>query len=242
MPALHFARLPSMLRVRPQTGNTRMTMSCVLGAPCPSSWCKSTVLAATTSISGGSTRGFSKSWAVPKGLPESPGPRHLAIETEDHPLAWAEFEGEIEEGEYGAGTVEIWDRGDYELEEWTDGAIVFTLDGARSRGRYCLLRFPRAGERHWLLFLATGGPPRARQVQMKTTDRGYVNRNGQVNLGRTEPPRAGTDFGQVVYVMRCPTCRRNYGVNGTDVWQRKCPFHQLGQPGLPLTADETRLQ
>ena len=55
---------------------------------------------------------------------------------------------------------------------------------------------------------------------------GYVNKNDQANLGRTQPPRPGTDHGQVVYVMRCLDCRRNYGANGSDIWLRKCPLHQ----------------
>ena len=75
-----------------------------------------------------------------------------------------------------------------------------------------------------------------------TTEPGYVNRNGQINLGRTDPPRAGTDHNQKVYILRCPECQRNYGVNGSDIFQRKCPFHQGGAPGLPLTDAELSLE
>ena len=76
---------------------------------------------------------------------------------------------------------------------------------------------------------------------MKTTDPGYTNRNGQINLGRTDPPRPGTDRGQSIYVLRCPSCSRNYGANGTDIWQRRCPFHDGGKPGLLLTPAEHML-
>lgn len=72
----------------------------------------------------------------------------------------------------------------------------------------------------------------------KTTIRGYENKHGQVNLGRTEPPRSGNDHLQFVYVIHCPRCVKNYGANGSDIWQRKCPFHQDGMPGLGLTDDE----
>ena len=74
---------------------------------------------------------------------------------------------------------------------------------------------------------------------MKTTERGYENRNGQINLGVTAPPRHGTDRGQYVYVMHCPVCARNYGVNGSDIFERKCPTHLGGgKPGLSIAAGE----
>lgn len=94
------------------------------------------------------------SWAVPKGVPESPGKKHLAVRTEDHPLAYAGFEGSIPEGEYGAGEVEIWDHGTYTLNTWTEDRIEVVLQGNRLNGRYLLVRFRRAGENEWLLFKA----------------------------------------------------------------------------------------
>lgn len=96
--------------------------------------------------------GVLKSWAVPKGLPEDYGEKHLAIQVEDHALEYGRFEGTIPEGEYGAGTVEIWDQGTYELREWTDDAIVVVLHGQRLEGRYNLIRFPRGGTDAWLVF------------------------------------------------------------------------------------------
>ncbi len=96
--------------------------------------------------------GVFKSWAVPKGLPEQPGTRRLAVQVEDHPLEFGSFEGTIAEGQYGAGTVLIWDSGTYEAEDWTDDRIAFTLHGERYVGQYFLIRFRRKGEREWLLF------------------------------------------------------------------------------------------
>ena len=96
--------------------------------------------------------GILKSWAVPKGIPLQKGTKHLALEVENHPLDYAEFEGVIEEGQYGAGTVKIWDKGTYEVEEWKADRVVFNLDGGLLKGRYCLLRFKQAGEQGWLLF------------------------------------------------------------------------------------------
>jgi bifunctional non-homologous end joining protein LigD len=96
--------------------------------------------------------GVFKSWAVPKGLPTEPGVKRLAMQVEDHPLEWGEFEGEIPPGQYGAGTVRIWDRGTYELQEWLPDRIGFTLHGERFHGPYELLPFKRAGEHAWLIF------------------------------------------------------------------------------------------
>src|SRR5947209_13747003 len=76
------------------------------------------------------------SWAVPKGLPPSPKQRgHLAKQTEDHPLAYATFAGEIPKGEYGGGSVTIWDAGTYSLEKWTADEVKVVFHGERVEGR-----------------------------------------------------------------------------------------------------------
>jgi len=80
------------------------------------------------------------SWAVPKGLPRDPATNHLAVHTEDHPLEYAAFEGEIPKGEYGGGQVLIWDRGTYETEKWTEREVKVVLHGSRAIGRYVLFQ------------------------------------------------------------------------------------------------------
>lgn len=102
--------------------------------------------------------GVFKNWAVPKGLPERLGERRLAIQVEDHTLEFGELEGVIPEGDYGAGTVEIWDRGTYELHEWHDDRTVFTLSGGRLNGTYNLVRFRHGGDREWLTFKKRSEP------------------------------------------------------------------------------------
>lgn len=97
------------------------------------------------------SRGVLKSWAVPKTPPQEKGVKRLAIETEDHPIEYARFEGTIAEGEYGAGTVEIWDRGTYEAEKWESAEIIVNLSGKKLKGRYCLIKF-RPKENNWLFF------------------------------------------------------------------------------------------
>ncbi|HON81730.1 MAG TPA: DNA polymerase ligase N-terminal domain-containing protein [Methanoregulaceae archaeon] len=94
------------------------------------------------------------SFAVPKGIPEKPGEKKLAVRTEDHPLEYADFEGTIPKGEYGAGTVTIWDRGLYEPLEWKDDKIEVVMKGDRLSGRYVLVRFKKAEEKDWLLLKA----------------------------------------------------------------------------------------
>src|SRR5690242_5263370 len=93
-----------------------------------------------------------KSWAVSKGLPDRPGLRRLAIQVEDHSLSFGDFEGEIPEGKYEAGTVEILDKDSYTLHGWTDDRIVISLKGHRLAGRYCMIRFRPKGEQEWLIW------------------------------------------------------------------------------------------
>lgn len=80
------------------------------------------------------------SWALPRGVPDVPDDNRLAVQTEDHPLEYLWFEGEIPRGEYGAGTMSIWDRGTYEAEKIEKGKLVIRLDGERVHGRYALFR------------------------------------------------------------------------------------------------------
>ncbi len=100
--------------------------------------------------------GVLKSWAVPKGIPETPGEKHLAVAVEDHPLEYGTFEGTIPQGEYGAGTVSIWDKGRYTTVHWGDDKIEINLHGERLNGPYVLVRFKRAGKNEWLVFKAGG--------------------------------------------------------------------------------------
>jgi bifunctional non-homologous end joining protein LigD len=92
------------------------------------------------------------SWAVPKGIPLEPGEKRLAVQTEDHPLEYGGFEGTIPRGQYGAGTVTIWDKGFYVPIQWLPDKIEFVISGERVKGRYELIKFEKAGEKEWLLF------------------------------------------------------------------------------------------
>ena len=98
-------------------------------------------------------KGALASWAVPKGVPLAPGEQHLAVHVEDHPIEYAQFEGEIPKGNYGAGTVEIWDSGTYELvEEKRNGGLTVRLHGERLNGLWALVPARLDGkEENWLI-------------------------------------------------------------------------------------------
>ena len=113
------------------------------------------------------------SWAVPKGVPMALGERHLAVHVEDHPLDYGDFEGEIPAGQYGAGTVEIWDRGTYELvEEKKDGGLTVRLHGEPAR---------RAVD-------ARAGPSRRQGEELAPAPQGR-GRQERASTRRCSPPR-----------------------------------------------------
>src|SRR5215208_7101565 len=114
------------------------------------------------------------SWAVPKGVPREPGTQHLAVHVEDHPLDYASFEGEIPKGNYGAGTVEIWDRGTYGLvEEKPNGGLTVELRGERLKGEWTLVPAKLGGDpKNWLIVKKkseqTGGKPKSYAPMLAT--------------------------------------------------------------------------
>jgi bifunctional non-homologous end joining protein LigD len=100
--------------------------------------------------------GVLKSWAVPKGPSVDPSTRRLAAHVEDHPVEYGAFEGVIAEGEYGGGTVMLWDRGTWEPEgdpekDYAKGDLKFTLHGERLKGKWVLVRMKNGGDKNWLL-------------------------------------------------------------------------------------------
>ena len=132
--------------------------------------------------------GVLKSWAVPKEPSLNPKDRRLAVQTEDHPLDYGGFEGEIPEGEYGAGSVVIWDRGHWQPHGDVDdglkeGKLDFELEGERLKGRFTLVRMAEHGKKkpgkdNWLLLKRHDqspeerkrAAPRARRKQAKGLD------------------------------------------------------------------------
>jgi DNA ligase D-like protein (predicted 3'-phosphoesterase) len=94
--------------------------------------------------------GVLKSWAVPKEPPTKLGVKRLVIQVDDHALDYANFEGEIPQGQYGAGKVEIWDKGTYKLVEQDKNSLAVDINGEKLKGAYVLVRFK--GDKNWLFF------------------------------------------------------------------------------------------
>jgi bifunctional non-homologous end joining protein LigD len=127
--------------------------------------------------------GVLKSWALPKGLPWKRAEKHLAVEVEDHPIEYEAFEGIIPEGQYGGGTVMVWDRGTYyvygeqPLKSLREGKLHLLLDGKKAKGEWTLVRIRgRDGEKNQWLILKTGED--AKSISAKLDDQ-------SVKTGRT---------------------------------------------------------
>ena len=97
--------------------------------------------------------GVLASWAIPNGIPADPADNRLAVHTEDHPLEYLDFDGEIPKGEYGAGTMRIWDRGTFQTHKWEPRKVEITFHGERLQGRYGLFPIGRDGasENDWMI-------------------------------------------------------------------------------------------
>jgi len=96
--------------------------------------------------------GVLKSWAVPKGVPEKAGVKRLAVQVEDHPVDYINFSGVIPEGEYGAGTVEIFDQGKWQVLDGSleRGSMKFSLAGKKLKGEYVLVRLK--DKKNWIIY------------------------------------------------------------------------------------------
>lgn len=112
--------------------------------------------------------GVLRSWAVPKGPSTDPSQKRLAIPTEDHPLDYADFEGRIPDGEYGAGAVIVWDTGSYEKMKEEDDRLEVYLRGKKVFGPYALVRMDRDDDEQWLLVKMRGDGADARRNPVGT--------------------------------------------------------------------------
>ena len=97
--------------------------------------------------------GVLKSWAIPKDPPLEPKVKKLAVQTKDHPVEYANFRGVIPKGEYGAGKVEIWDKGTLSIIDKKEKKIIFSIKGKKLEGTYCLIKIgTKTDQKNWLFF------------------------------------------------------------------------------------------
>jgi len=142
--------------------------------------------------------GVLKSWAVPKGPSTDPRDKRLAVPTEDHPLAYADFEGVIPEGEYGAGTVLVWDAGPYEnitekdgkiipvSDALADGHLLIRLHGETISGGYALQRIGEGDDERWLLIKMDDEDADARRNPVSTQPRSVKSGRTIAEVAREE--------------------------------------------------------
>jgi len=145
--------------------------------------------------------GVLKSWAVPKGPSTDPREKRLAVQTEDHPLAYADFEGVIPEGAYGAGTVLVWDRGPYEnitkkdgevmpaARALAEGHLLVRLNGEKLGGGYALQRIGTGEDERWLLIKMADEGADARRNPVSTEPESVLTGRTMKEISRQEGER-----------------------------------------------------
>ena len=147
--------------------------------------------------------GVMKSWAVPKGPSMDPKVRRLAVPTEDHPMAYADFEGVIPEGHYGAGTVIVWDRGTYRNTKGEDasteknleeGHATLWLEGEKLKGGFALIRTGGGDKPRWLFFKMKGDEARPGSDVTKEMPDSVVTGRSLEEVAEQEEPADLSDF------------------------------------------------
>jgi DNA ligase D-like protein (predicted 3'-phosphoesterase) len=182
------------------------------------------------------------SFAVPKNLPAQSGETRLAVHTEDHPLEYLTFHGEIPKGEYGAGSMTIWDSGRYETEKWNDNEIAVTLHGERTQGRFVF--FCHGEGRDWMVRRrAAARPDAASPSPTGAVHAPVVTVEGRrlklSNLDKVLYPVTGFTKGEMIdyytriapvllpYLADRPVTLRRYpdGVDGQSFFEKNVPSH-----------------
>src|SRR5437660_7117171 len=193
--------------------------------------------------------GVLKSWAVPKGLPWKKGEKHLAVEVEDHPIEYEDFEGVIPEGNYGGGTVMVWDRGTYyvygeqPVKSLQEGKLHLVLDGKKARGEWTLVRIRgRDNEKNQWLILKTGADakPISKKLEDQSVKTGRMMKQiAQDRDAEWESNREGKDASSASILK----ARIKAAVAGRDRPSRRqiTPADPHGRPGPAVVASQPDL-
>ena len=154
--------------------------------------------------------GVLKSWAVPKQPTLDPSQKRLAVQVEDHPLAYADFEGTIPAGQYGAGQVHIWDRGTYEsltadrrtvTEAIAAGRLEFALHGEKLRGRFTLIQMRGRGDKNWLLIKGKDDFAQPGSATPKESTTKPARKPARPKVSKAGKPAGGVEFTNLDKVM-----------------------------------------
>jgi bifunctional non-homologous end joining protein LigD len=180
--------------------------------------------------------GVLKSWAVPKGLPVKKGERRLAVEVEDHPLDYGGFEGTIPPGNYGAGTVMLWDRGTYEvasgdpLDALKKGKLHLTLAGKKLKGDWTLVRMHGregdGGKTQWLIFKSGEDAP---PISKRAEDQSVVSRKSMEQIASGNSPQWQSNR-QTTPVKKAKPVMNVSPAIGADLSKLPCEKPRFVQP------------
>jgi bifunctional non-homologous end joining protein LigD len=174
------------------------------------------------------------SWAVPKGIPADPRRNHLAVHTEDHPLEYLDFAGDIPAGSYGGGGMAIWDRGTYTTQKFGDREVMVTFAGERTRGRYVLFQ---TGGNQWMIHRMDPPEDPSREL-MPTEFRLMTAVDGDLPEGAGwafEFDWPGARLAVAVEGGRCRSATVA-GAPATGIWPELAPFGRA-VGSLPVAVD-----
>src|SRR5437870_480734 len=170
--------------------------------------------------------GVLKSWAVPKGLPWKKGEKHLAVEVEDHPIEYEEFVGVIPQGNYGGGTVMVWDRGTYyvygeqPLRSLRDGKLHLVLEGKKAKGEWALIRIRGNEEKNQWLILKAGSS--AKPISKKRDDQSVKSGRTMKQIAKDRDAEWESDRPRRAVSGKCG-CRNKFARGRMcDRWRSGC--------------------
>jgi bifunctional non-homologous end joining protein LigD len=198
--------------------------------------------------------GVLKSWAVPKGLPWAQGEKHLAVEVEDHPIEYENFEGVIPEGNYGGGTVMVWDHGTYYVygeqpsQSLREGKLHLVLDGRKAKGEWTLVRIRSDSQKNQWLLLKTGSSarPPSKKLEDQSAKTGRTmkqiarDRDAEWESDRDEPATESASGARSILRTRIKAALKKKEEVGPGGSSHRKDGVRPGAPSLPTDLPSAR--